>query len=34
LLTANPEIVRPFYILRPGDRLLIPISLSQSSELR
>jgi hypothetical protein len=34
LLTANPEIVRPFYILRPGDRLQIPISLSQSSELR
>ncbi|MBI3960384.1 MAG: transglycosylase domain-containing protein [Chloroflexi bacterium] len=34
LLTTNPEAVRPFYILRPGDRLLVPISLAQSGELR
>jgi penicillin-binding protein 1C len=34
LLTTNPEVVRPFYILRPGDRLLVPVSLSQAVELR
>lgn len=34
LLTTNPEVVRAFYILRPGDRLLVPISLAQSAELR
>ncbi|MCL4833060.1 MAG: transglycosylase domain-containing protein [Caldilineaceae bacterium] len=32
LLTANPEAVRPFYILRPGDRLLIPAPLAQAVE--
>jgi len=25
LLTANPDMVRPFYILRPGDKMLIPV---------
>ncbi len=34
LLATNPDVVRPFYILRPGDRLLVPISLAQSGELR
>ena len=34
LLTTNPEMVRPFYILRPGDRLSVPVSLSQAVELR
>jgi len=34
LLTINPEIVRPFYILRPGDRMLIPVGLAQSVEFQ
>jgi len=34
LLTINPEVVRPFYILRPDDQLLVPISLSQEVELQ
>ncbi|MBX3053208.1 MAG: transglycosylase domain-containing protein [Caldilineaceae bacterium] len=34
LLTVNPDIVRPFYLLRPGDPMVIPVSLSHSLELR
>ena len=34
LLATNPEVVRPFYILRPGDRLLVPVSLSSQIDLQ
>jgi len=34
LLTTNPEVVRPFYILRPGDRLLVPVTLSSQVDLQ
>ena len=27
LLTVNPELVRPFYILRPGDEMRVPVGV-------
>lgn len=34
LLAANSELVRPFYILRPGDRMRVPVELSQAVDTR